>query len=264
MLLVINAADAAADQRDRRRGRPRLPRRRLLDRAVRLDRDLARLAGPGGAAARPATAGAERCRCPHRRGTPYRIGFVCLGNICRSPMADVVLRQLVDDAGLAAKVEVTSCGTGGWHLGEPMDPRAGARSCWPRGTTPRRHRAQQFDATWLDRDLAARHGRREPRRHHRRARARRAGAAVPLLRPAGRPDAGPPTSTSPTPTTAATTASPRCIAIVERTCRRLLDRAEALLRTADRGCSGAAPMSSRPPARSVTTVPRVGPAKEHP
>ena len=61
---------------------------------------------------------------PAPTGTPYRIAFVCLGNICRSPMADVVLSQLVDEAGLATKVEVSSSGTGTWHLGEPMDPRA--------------------------------------------------------------------------------------------------------------------------------------------
>ncbi|MCW2828024.1 MAG: protein tyrosine phosphatase, partial [Marmoricola sp.] len=43
---------------------------------------------------------------PEPSGTPYRIAFVCLGNICRSPMADVILSELVDSAGLAGKVEV--------------------------------------------------------------------------------------------------------------------------------------------------------------
>jgi len=52
--------------------------------------------------------------------------MVCLGNICRSPMADVVLTQRVDDAGLAGRVTVSSCGTGDWHLGDPMDERAAA------------------------------------------------------------------------------------------------------------------------------------------
>ena len=89
---------------------------------------------------------------PAPRGTPYRIGFVCLGNICRSPMADVVLTRLVDDAGLAARVSVSSCGTGGWHVGDPMDPRA-AMQLLAGGYDASAHRAQQFDAGWHDLDL---------------------------------------------------------------------------------------------------------------
>lgn len=89
---------------------------------------------------------------PAPSGTPYRIGFVCLGNICRSPMADVVLGELVDSAGLAAKVDVSSCGTGTWHLGEPMDPRAAAQLS-AAGYDPSRHRAQLFTPGWLGHDL---------------------------------------------------------------------------------------------------------------
>ena len=54
----------------------------------------------------------------------YRITTVCLGNICRSPMAEAVIRARVDDAGLAAAVLVDSAGTDGWHIGEDADPRA--------------------------------------------------------------------------------------------------------------------------------------------
>ncbi len=89
---------------------------------------------------------------PAPTGSPYRIGFVCLGNICRSPMADVILSRLVEDAGLAGRVEVTSCGTGDWHLGEPMDPRAAA-TLRAEGYDASAHRAQQFDEGWLERDL---------------------------------------------------------------------------------------------------------------
>ena len=89
---------------------------------------------------------------PAPTGTPYRIAFVCLGNICRSPMADVVLSELLDRAGLATKVEVSSCGTGTWHLGEPMDPRAAAQ-LRAEGYDASAHRAQKFDDTWLGRDL---------------------------------------------------------------------------------------------------------------
>jgi protein-tyrosine phosphatase len=53
-----------------------------------------------------------------------RILFVCLGNICRSPTAEAVMRGLVAEAGLDGEVEVESAGTGSWHLGDPPDPRA--------------------------------------------------------------------------------------------------------------------------------------------
>lgn len=57
---------------------------------------------------------------------PYRVVFVCTGNICRSPMAAVMARAAINDAGLGANVSVESAGTGGWHTGEGMDPRAAA------------------------------------------------------------------------------------------------------------------------------------------
>lgn len=44
--------------------------------------------------------------------------FVCLGNICRSPMAEAVFQKLVVDAGLTEQIKVDSAGTGGWHVGE--------------------------------------------------------------------------------------------------------------------------------------------------
>jgi protein-tyrosine phosphatase len=53
-----------------------------------------------------------------------RVLFVCMGNICRSPTAEAVLRHLVEQAGLGDRIEVDSAGTGGWHAGEPPDRRA--------------------------------------------------------------------------------------------------------------------------------------------
>lgn len=50
--------------------------------------------------------------------------FVCLGNICRSPTADAVFRQQVRERGLSARIRVDSCGTAGWHVGKPPDPRS--------------------------------------------------------------------------------------------------------------------------------------------
>jgi len=53
-----------------------------------------------------------------------RILFVCMGNICRSPTAEGVMRRLLDERGLAGEIEVQSAGTGGWHAGSPPDGRA--------------------------------------------------------------------------------------------------------------------------------------------
>jgi protein-tyrosine phosphatase len=53
-----------------------------------------------------------------------RLLVVCLGNICRSPMAEGALRTRIDRAGLSDVIEVDSAGTGGWHAGEPADRRA--------------------------------------------------------------------------------------------------------------------------------------------
>ncbi|NPC97129.1 low molecular weight protein-tyrosine-phosphatase [Nocardioides sp. zg-DK7169] len=80
----------------------------------------------------------------------YTLALVCLGNICRSPMADVVLSARVAEAGLADRVEVRSCGTGGWHVGEPMDRRAAA-TLRAVGLDPSRHRARQWDEDWRGR-----------------------------------------------------------------------------------------------------------------
>ncbi|MBW9204323.1 low molecular weight phosphotyrosine protein phosphatase [Mumia sp. zg.B53] len=82
-------------------------------------------------------------------GHPLRIALVCLGNICRSPMADVVLEKKLADAGLADEVHVDSAGTGDWHRGEPMDPRAAA-ILEEHGYDPTRHRAQQITSRWFD------------------------------------------------------------------------------------------------------------------
>jgi len=57
-------------------------------------------------------------------GPGVRILFVCLGNICRSPTAEAVMRGLVADAGLEGEIEVESAGTGDWHVGYPPDERS--------------------------------------------------------------------------------------------------------------------------------------------
>jgi protein-tyrosine phosphatase len=55
-----------------------------------------------------------------------RVCFVCLGNICRSPIGEGVMRYLLEDAGLGSVVEVDSAGTAGYHHGEQPDARARA------------------------------------------------------------------------------------------------------------------------------------------
>ena len=85
---------------------------------------------------------------------PYRVMTVCTGNICRSPMAEVVLRQRLADAGLGDVVEVDSTGVSDEEHGNPVDPRARAvlrRHGYPTGDG---HRARQVRASELaERDL---------------------------------------------------------------------------------------------------------------
>ncbi len=77
----------------------------------------------------------------------YRVALVCLGNICRSPMAHVVLEDQLARAGIDDVVEVASSGTGGWHEGGPMDERAAA-TLSAAGYDPSRHRARTWDSGW--------------------------------------------------------------------------------------------------------------------
>jgi protein-tyrosine phosphatase len=53
-----------------------------------------------------------------------RVCVVCSGNICRSPIGEIVLRAALEQAGLADQVRVSSAGTGDWHVGQSANPRA--------------------------------------------------------------------------------------------------------------------------------------------
>ncbi|HET7388198.1 MAG TPA: low molecular weight protein-tyrosine-phosphatase [Nocardioidaceae bacterium] len=79
---------------------------------------------------------------------PYLVATVCLGNICRSPMAAAVLTDRIEGAGLADRVRVVSAGTGDWHVGAAMDRRA-AEVLTTQGYVVRGHRARQVDEVWL-------------------------------------------------------------------------------------------------------------------
>jgi protein-tyrosine phosphatase len=85
---------------------------------------------------------------PQRDEGPYRIAVVCLGNICRSPMAGVILAEKVAASPLADRVIVNSSGTGDWHVGDQMDDRAAA-TLRAAGYDPSLHRARHFDRTWF-------------------------------------------------------------------------------------------------------------------
>lgn len=87
-----------------------------------------------------------------RREARLRIEFVCTGNICRSPMAEVILRDKLDKAGLGSAVEVTSSGIGSWHVGHPADTRALAELA-AHGYDGSAHRAQQFGPNQETADL---------------------------------------------------------------------------------------------------------------
>lgn len=79
------------------------------------------------------------------------ICFVCTGNICRSPMAEMVLREHLRREGLQERVKVTSSGTGGWHVGDGADYRAAA--VLAEHGYPNRHTAAQVGTAHLGADL---------------------------------------------------------------------------------------------------------------
>ena len=54
---------------------------------------------------------------------PFRVLFICMGNICRSPAADIIFHHMVEDAGLDGRIMIDSAGTIGYHTGNPPDPR---------------------------------------------------------------------------------------------------------------------------------------------
>jgi len=87
-----------------------------------------------------------------------RVLFVCMGNICRSPMAEAVFNQLLADRGLTEHYEVDSAGTGAWHAGELADPRT--RATLTQHAIPYNGRARQvrlFDFDHFDHIIAMDH-----------------------------------------------------------------------------------------------------------
>ncbi|KNC18681.1 protein tyrosine phosphatase [Arthrobacter sp. RIT-PI-e] len=83
----------------------------------------------------------------------YRIVTVCTGNICRSPMAELMLTHAFSGTELAEDVVVDSAGTTDWEAGRPIDERAGAKLT-ELGIESHLHRARRFEPAWYrERDL---------------------------------------------------------------------------------------------------------------
>ncbi|MGL5864856.1 MAG: low molecular weight protein-tyrosine-phosphatase [Dermatophilaceae bacterium] len=88
-----------------------------------------------------------------RARPPYRVTVVCWGNICRSPMAEFMIRDAVAEAGLADRVEVDSGGISDEEIGSGIHPRTAAalRRNGHDETGWSAHRARQFEQHWFDR-----------------------------------------------------------------------------------------------------------------
>jgi protein-tyrosine phosphatase len=85
-----------------------------------------------------------------------RILMVCLGNICRSPLAEGILRHRIQQAGLEHKVEIDSAGTSNYHIGEPPDKRT-QKNALQHGVDLSKLRGRQFtieDTSYFDRIYA--------------------------------------------------------------------------------------------------------------
>jgi protein-tyrosine phosphatase len=160
---------------------------------------------------------------PPTRTAPYRVAFVCLGNICRSPTAEIVFRRMVEEAGLADLVSVSSSGTGDWHVGEPIDRRAGEELA-SHGYDGWAHVAAQFARrSFAGADLVVAMDRENDRDLRRLAPDSASAAKIRLLRSYD-PDAARTGDLDvPDPYYGGADGFPRVFAVIERACRRLLD-----------------------------------------
>jgi low molecular weight protein-tyrosine phosphatase len=150
----------------------------------------------------------------------HRVCFVCLGNICRSPAAEAVMRRVVDDAGLSSLVEVDSAGTARYHIGARSDARARAEGA--RRGLVMDHRARQFEAGELSRwDLVVAMDRQNLRDLQRLARTEDEAARIRLVREFD-PDASAGDLDVPDPYYAGDEAFAAVFDVLEPACRGLL------------------------------------------
>jgi protein-tyrosine phosphatase len=154
-----------------------------------------------------------------------RLLFVCMGNICRSPTAEGVMRGLLREQGLEDAVEVDSAGTGDWHRGDPPDARATA-AARARGIALSGAARQVAPADFTDYDLILAADRRNLRDLEAfvppDARAR-----IHLLREFDPASAGAPDLDVPDPYYGGDDGFEHVLDLVEAACRGLLDRLRA-------------------------------------
>jgi protein-tyrosine phosphatase len=115
------------------------------------------------------------------RGRDARLLFVCLGNICRSPTAEGVMREMVSREGLLDSVQIESAGTGAWHVGSAPDRRASA-AARAHGVTLEGSARQVTAADFEDFDLLLAMDRQNARELRARAQDEQQRAKVRLLR----------------------------------------------------------------------------------
>lgn len=162
----------------------------------------------------------------------YRVSVICSGNICRSPMAEVILRSMLQDAGLGDRVRVDSAGIGDWHVGDPADPRT-LTALQHHGYDGSAHRAQQVTERWLaehDLVLVADHGHRDALE----GLARPGDAQVRLLREFDPEAVAAGTLETDDPYFSGADGFDRCLHEVEAACRGLVDHLARELTAAGR------------------------------
>jgi protein-tyrosine phosphatase len=155
-----------------------------------------------------------------------RILFVCMGNICRSPTAEGVMRRLLEQEGLDGRVEIDSAGTGSWHVGEPPDARATSAAS-RRGVTLAGAARQVTRADFSDFDLIVAMDRRNLRELRALAPDEDARGRVRLLREFDPASEGAPDLDVPDPYYGGDHGFETVLDMVEAACRGLLDSLRA-------------------------------------
>jgi protein-tyrosine phosphatase len=156
---------------------------------------------------------------------PIRLLFVCMGNICRSPTAEAVMRRLVREEGLEGAVEIDSAGVGDWHAGQPPDMRAAAAAS-ARGLTLEGAARAIAPRDFADYDLILAADRRNLR-DLRAVAPRDARARMHLLREFDPASEGAPDLDVPDPYYGGDDGFERVLDLVEAACRGLLDELRA-------------------------------------
>lgn len=157
---------------------------------------------------------------------PYKICFVCLGNICRSPTAEGVFQHLVNKKGLSSYFHIESAGTSAYHIGEPANSKS--REVAGRYGVELRSRAKRFEAGDLeDYDLVLAMDHENLSNLKRLSNGSETEAAIRLLR-----DFDPETATGevPDPYFGGMNGFENVFEIVHRSCEALLNKLEPLVK----------------------------------